>query len=63
VALSLENFDECGRPHLGALLQSMYRCGAINLQKYLRGTGGYHHWHSGAPRSCSGSRRADAVPQ
>ena len=46
VALSLENFDECGRPHLAALLQSMYRCGAINLQKYLQGSGGYHHWHS-----------------
>ena len=46
VALSLENFDECGRPHLTALLQTMYRCGAINLQKYLQGTGGYHHWHS-----------------
>ncbi|MDB5747450.1 MAG: proline hydroxylase [Massilia sp.] len=46
VALSLANFDECGRPHLAALMQSMYRCGAINLQKYLRGSGGYHHWHS-----------------
>lgn len=46
VALSLANFDECGRPNIDALVQSMYRPGAINLQKYLRGTGGYHHWHS-----------------
>jgi hypothetical protein len=46
VALSLDNFDECGRPHLDALVASMYRCGPINLQKYLRGSGGYHHWHS-----------------
>jgi hypothetical protein len=45
-ALSLANFDECGKPHLVALMQSMYRCGGINLQKYLRGSGGYHHWHS-----------------
>lgn len=45
-ALSLANFDECGTPHLPALMQSMYRCGAINLQKYLQGSGGYHHWHS-----------------
>jgi hypothetical protein len=36
VALSLDNFDECGRPHLDALVQSMYRCGPINLQKYLQ---------------------------
>jgi hypothetical protein len=46
VALSLDNFDDCGRPHLDALVQAMYRCGQINLQKYLRGSGGYHHWHS-----------------
>lgn len=45
-ALSLANFDECGKPHLAALMQSMYRCGSINLQKYLQGSGGYHHWHS-----------------
>jgi hypothetical protein len=44
--LSLANFDECGRPNIGALMQTMYRAGAINLQKYLRGSGGYHHWHS-----------------
>lgn len=31
---------------LGALVQAMYRCGPINLQKYLRASGGYHHWHS-----------------
>ena len=45
-ALSLANFDECGKPLLAALMQTMYRCGAINLQKYLQGSGGYHHWHS-----------------
>ena len=46
VALSLDNFDECGRHHLDALVQAMYRCGPVNLQKYLQGSGGYHHWHS-----------------
>ena len=46
VALSLDNFDQCGTPNLGELIQTMYRCGAINLQKYLQGSGGYHHWHS-----------------
>lgn len=46
VVLSLSNFDECGTPNLDALIQYMYRCGHINLQKYLKGSGGYHHWHS-----------------
>jgi hypothetical protein len=46
VALSLANFDECGRPNIDALVQSMYRPGPINLQKYLKASGGYHHWHS-----------------
>jgi hypothetical protein len=46
VALSLANFDGCGRPNIDALMQSMYRCGHINVQKYLKASGGYHHWHS-----------------
>ena len=46
VTLSLANFDEFGSPNVMALLQSMYRVGHINLQKYLQGSGGYHHWHS-----------------
>jgi hypothetical protein len=46
VALSLSNFDEVGSPHIDGLIQAMYRPGAINLQKYLKGSGGYHHWHS-----------------
>jgi hypothetical protein len=46
VVLSPDNFDEHGEPHLTQLIQAMYRCGRINLQKYLAGSGGYHHWHS-----------------
>jgi hypothetical protein len=46
VALSLTNFDEVGTPHIDGLIQAMYRPGAINLQKYLKDSGGYHHWHS-----------------
>lgn len=46
VTLTLENFDECGVPHLDALMKALYRAGPINLQKYLRASGGYHHWHS-----------------
>ncbi|MBI2381154.1 MAG: 2OG-Fe(II) oxygenase [Gammaproteobacteria bacterium] len=46
VVLDPENFAECGEPHLTELVQTMYRCGSLNMQKYLAGTGGYHHWHS-----------------
>ncbi|MEW6705214.1 MAG: 2OG-Fe(II) oxygenase [Pseudomonadota bacterium] len=46
VTLNPANFERCGEPHLTELIQAMYRCGRINLQKYLAGSGGYHHWHS-----------------
>ena len=46
VTLSLANFDEFGTPNVVDLMQSIYRVGNVNLQKYLQGTGGYHHWHS-----------------
>jgi hypothetical protein len=55
VVLSLANFDECGRPNIDGLMKTMYRCGAINLQKYLKASGGYHHWHSEIyPQNASG---------
>lgn len=44
--LSMENFDEIGTPNAEQLVRILYRPGAINLQKYLKGSGGYHHWHS-----------------
>jgi hypothetical protein len=46
VTLAPDNFDRCGLPHLTGLIQAMYRCGPINLQRYRAGSGGYHHWHS-----------------
>ncbi len=46
VQLTIDNFDECGVPHLGELMRSMYRAGPLNVQKYLKDSGGYHHWHS-----------------
>ncbi|QDV34837.1 2OG-Fe(II) oxygenase [Tautonia plasticadhaerens] len=30
----------------GMLLMKLYRPGHIIMQKYARGVGGYHHWHS-----------------
>jgi len=53
--LSMANFDELGRPNIDELLRVLYRPGTINLQKYLRGSGGYHHWHSEIyPQNASG---------
>lgn len=46
VQLDIDNFDECGTPHIGELMRTMYRAGPLNLQKYLQSSGGYHHWHS-----------------
>ncbi|NHZ43862.1 2OG-Fe(II) oxygenase [Massilia aquatica] len=46
VTLSPENFDECGTAHIDELMRMMYRAGQINVQKYVRASGGYHHWHS-----------------
>ncbi len=31
---------------LAMIVRRLYRVGSINLQKYDRGRGGYHHWHS-----------------
>ena len=31
---------------IGNLITTMYRLGTTNLQKYNKGVGGYHHWHS-----------------
>ncbi|MDK2125977.1 2OG-Fe(II) oxygenase [Parachitinimonas caeni] len=44
--LGPENFDRLGVPLLADLVKHMYRLSFINVQKYLQGTGGYHHWHS-----------------
>ncbi len=31
---------------VGNLMTRLYRPGKINIQKYEKGSGGYHHWHS-----------------
>lgn len=46
VQLAIDNFDECGVPHIDELMRTMYRAGPLNVQKYLKASGGYHHWHS-----------------
>ncbi len=46
VTLTEQNFEALGDPVLGALVGRFYRYGFVNLQKYVRGEGGYPHWHS-----------------
>jgi hypothetical protein len=46
VVLTLDNFEELGKPLIAQLMRMMYRCAPVNLQKYVQGSGGYHHWHS-----------------
>lgn len=44
--LSVDNFDRLSPTQITALVRRFYRPGAIVLQKYQQGSGGYHHWHS-----------------
>lgn len=46
VTLTEDNFAELGEPHLDLLVGMFYRYGFLNVQKYLKGSGGYPHWHS-----------------
>ncbi len=46
VTLTRENFDELGAPHFDQLVGFLYRAGNLQVQRYLKGTGGYPHWHS-----------------
>jgi hypothetical protein len=46
VTLNEENFAELGDPLLDMLVGGFYRYGFLNVQKYLKGSGGYPHWHS-----------------
>ncbi|WP_394205634.1 2OG-Fe(II) oxygenase [Shewanella waksmanii] len=46
VTLSPDNFAQEGLPRAEALVKYLYRSGAVNVQHYLQGEGGYPHWHS-----------------
>jgi hypothetical protein len=46
--LTVENFERLSEPQIAALVRHFYRPGALILQHYRQGTGGYHHWHSEA---------------
>lgn len=45
-ALGPETFDRLNDQAVSRLIVQLYRPGVLNVQKYLKGVGGYHHWHS-----------------
>lgn len=46
ITINNEILEMLGDDTLSNLIMKMYRFGTINLQKYDKGVGGYHHWHS-----------------
>jgi hypothetical protein len=46
VLVNDEAFDKLDDAMYMQLLMRAFRCGSINLQKYLADQGGYPHWHS-----------------
>ncbi|WNG50280.1 2OG-Fe(II) oxygenase [Archangium minus] len=46
VTLTRENFEELANASFDQLVGFLYRYGELNVQKYVKGTGGYPHWHS-----------------
>ncbi|MEM7478095.1 MAG: 2OG-Fe(II) oxygenase [Planctomycetota bacterium] len=46
IELSPENLERVSDEQLAGVVLSLYRPGFLNLQKYRKGSGGYHHWHS-----------------
>ncbi len=46
VTLNRENFAELGEPAIDVLIGRLYRYGTLQVQRYVKGSGGYPHWHS-----------------
>ncbi|MEM7456261.1 MAG: 2OG-Fe(II) oxygenase [Planctomycetota bacterium] len=44
--ISPDNMDRIPPEQMRQIIFHMYRPGYLNMQKYLKGVGGYHHWHS-----------------
>ncbi len=48
VLLTQDNFETVGKPQLPALMDHCFRLGGLQAQRYRKGRGGYHYWHSEA---------------
>ncbi|GAB4189594.1 MAG: 2OG-Fe(II) oxygenase [Wenzhouxiangellaceae bacterium] len=44
--LNDSNFERLGIPLVPQLVDYLYYCGRLNLQRYRAGSGNYNHWHS-----------------
>lgn len=44
-ALTDENWPQLGAPQAAEFMQTLYRLGALQAQKYDRGLGNYNYWH------------------
>lgn len=45
VALTNDNFDEVAKGNEMAIMQKLFRVGAIQMQRYRKGKGNYNYWH------------------
>ncbi|MGM0429185.1 MAG: 2OG-Fe(II) oxygenase [Pseudomonadota bacterium] len=45
VALTNDNFDEVAKDNEMAIMQKLFRVGAIQMQRYRKGKGNYNYWH------------------
>ncbi len=46
MAITHEHIGNMNDPQIEQLIRAIYRLDNINLQRYTKGVGGYHHWHS-----------------
>ncbi|WOH35982.1 2OG-Fe(II) oxygenase [Thalassotalea fonticola] len=44
--LTVDNFDEIGRPQAMNLMRYLFRLAPVNAQRYQQGKGNYGYWHS-----------------
>lgn len=41
-----QDIEQMNDPQIEGLVRAVYRLDQVNMQRYTKGTGGYHHWHS-----------------
>jgi hypothetical protein len=62
-ALDAARLAQLSEASLRSLARSFFRCGEMNLQKYLRGEGGYFAWHTEiSPADPSGEKLHRVLP-
>lgn len=63
LALDAARLAALPEPSLRSLARHSFRCGEMNLQKYLRGEGGYFAWHTEvSPADPSGEKLHRVLP-